>query len=127
MTTTDVRKQDFELVVAPGVDGKATGKLYVDDGESVSPASKTEVWMRFGDSPGRLDVGGNPALIYSPLTNTLPGSLITLKNLTLLTSTPSSYPNVVDYTGMQQLNPPCYRLFSLINTDSPMPDFLDIV
>ena len=58
MTTTEVRKQDFELVVAPGVDGKATGKLYVDDGESVSPSSKTEVWMRFGDSPGRLDVGG---------------------------------------------------------------------
>ena len=58
MTTTEVRKQDFELVVAPGVNGKATGKLYVDDGESVSPPSKTQVWMRFGDSPGRLDVGG---------------------------------------------------------------------
>ena len=58
MTTTEVRKQDFELVVAPGGDGKATGKLYVDDGESVSPSSKTEVWMRFGDSPGRLDIGG---------------------------------------------------------------------
>ena len=48
MTTTEVRKQDFELVVAPGGDGKATGKLYVDDGESVSPSSRTEVWMRFG-------------------------------------------------------------------------------
>jgi alpha-glucosidase len=58
MTTTQVRKEDFELVVAPGWDGKATGKLYVDDGESVSPPCKTEVWMRFGDSPGRLDVGG---------------------------------------------------------------------
>ena len=56
MTTTEVRKQDFELVVAPGGDGKATGKLYVDDGESVSPPSKTEVWMRFGDTPDRLDV-----------------------------------------------------------------------
>ena len=58
MTTTEVRKQHFKLVVAPGGDGKTTGKLYVDDGELVSPASKTEVWIRFGDSPGRLDVGG---------------------------------------------------------------------
>ena len=48
MTTTEVRKQHFKLVVAPGVDGKATGKRHVDDGESVSPSSRTEVWMRFG-------------------------------------------------------------------------------
>ena len=58
LTTTEVRKQELGLVVAPGGDGKASRKLYVDDGESVSPSSKTEVWMRFGDSPGRLDVGG---------------------------------------------------------------------
>ena len=58
LTTTEVRKQHFKLVVAPGGDGKTTGKLYVDDGELVSPASKTEVWMRFGDAQGRLDIGG---------------------------------------------------------------------
>ncbi|EDR10705.1 glycoside hydrolase family 31 protein [Laccaria bicolor S238N-H82] len=32
---------------------KATGKLHVDDGDSISPPSgKTEVWMPFGDSRG---------------------------------------------------------------------------
>ena len=30
----------------------------MDDGESISPSSRAEVWMQFGDSPGRLDVGG---------------------------------------------------------------------
>jgi len=50
--------QDFELVIGPGRDGKMTGKLYVDGGELVSPPSKTEVWMWFGDSLGRLDIWG---------------------------------------------------------------------
>ena len=34
-TTTQLRKKNFSLVVAPGLDGKAEGSLYLDDGESV--------------------------------------------------------------------------------------------
>ena len=44
MTTTQVRKQGYKLIVAPGRDAKVP--------------SKTEVWMQFGDSLGRLNVGG---------------------------------------------------------------------
>ena len=58
MTTTALRKKNFELVVAPGLDGTASGRLYVDDGVSISQASGsiTEVTMKFGN--GELIVGG---------------------------------------------------------------------
>lgn len=59
MTTTELRKQDFEFVVAPdALTGQASGKLYVDDGETISPpvAATTQVKMAFNG--GRLDVSG---------------------------------------------------------------------
>ncbi|OTB06995.1 glycoside hydrolase family 31 protein [Hypoxylon sp. CI-4A] len=34
-TTTLLRQKDFQLLVAPGLDGKASGSLYLDDGESL--------------------------------------------------------------------------------------------
>jgi alpha-glucosidase len=57
MTTTELRKKDFEFVVAPGTNGKASGSLYIDDGESITPSSSTSVTM--GYTPGALTVGGH--------------------------------------------------------------------
>ena len=34
-TTTDLRKKNFSVVIAPGLDGTATGSLYLDDGVSL--------------------------------------------------------------------------------------------
>ena len=56
MTTKALRSNDFELIVAPGLDGTATGSLYVDDGVSISPASSTTVTMNFSDA--KLTVNG---------------------------------------------------------------------
>jgi len=37
LTTRDARNTSWSIIVAPGVDGSATGSLYLDDGESLSP------------------------------------------------------------------------------------------
>ncbi|KAI0204191.1 glycosyl hydrolases family 31-domain-containing protein [Astrocystis sublimbata] len=39
-TTAQVRENNFTLVVAPGRDGKASGTLYVDDGDSLDVGDK---------------------------------------------------------------------------------------
>lgn len=49
MTTNQLRKEDFELVVAPNANGEAFGQLYYDDGESNVPASSTFVKFSFED------------------------------------------------------------------------------
>ncbi|CCM04538.1 uncharacterized protein FIBRA_06719 [Fibroporia radiculosa] len=56
MTTTALRQQNFEFVVAPGLDDTATGALYVDDGVSLVQPATTEVQMAYVN--GTLTVSG---------------------------------------------------------------------
>ncbi|KAF2744056.1 glycoside hydrolase family 31 protein [Sporormia fimetaria CBS 119925] len=50
MTTTEVRKQPFEILIAPGRDGKAKGRLYVDDGESLEQNGVTDLEFEWDGS-----------------------------------------------------------------------------
>lgn len=56
MTTTQLRKTDFELVVAPDTHGEASGALYADDGVSITP--KTNTTVDFAFTKGVLTVSG---------------------------------------------------------------------
>lgn len=57
MTTSELRETDFEFVVAPGTDGKASGQLYIDDGVSITPASSTKLIMTYQNQ--QLSIRGN--------------------------------------------------------------------
>ena len=49
-TTAALRELDFNLVVAPGVDGKATGSLYLDDGVSVTQDATSVIDFKYDGS-----------------------------------------------------------------------------
>ncbi|KAF9016822.1 alpha-glucosidase [Hymenopellis radicata] len=57
MTTTELRKQDFEVVVAIGKDGSARGSLYLDDG--VSLVQERTSLITFTYAHNVLSVGGS--------------------------------------------------------------------
>ncbi|KAJ5041518.1 uncharacterized protein L3040_005103 [Drepanopeziza brunnea f. sp. 'multigermtubi'] len=56
-TTTDVRAQPFNFFVAPDAEGRAVGRLYLDDGESLVQEATSEIALTYGD--GELLVGGS--------------------------------------------------------------------
>lgn len=56
-TTTELRKKPFQLLVAPGLDGSATGSLYLDEGDLLEQPSTT--FINFTYSGGSLSMTGN--------------------------------------------------------------------
>ncbi|KAG9080884.1 hypothetical protein FRC06_006029, partial [Ceratobasidium sp. 370] len=52
-----LREKDFNFVVAPGSDGKASGQLYIDDGISIQPKSSTKLTMSYSNK--QLQVKGS--------------------------------------------------------------------
>ncbi|OOF95272.1 glycoside hydrolase family 31 protein [Aspergillus carbonarius ITEM 5010] len=60
MTTTELREKGFELIIAPGLDGTASGSLYLDDGDSLEPSVVTEIEFEY--SNGVLRIQGEFAL-----------------------------------------------------------------
>ncbi|EXJ83476.1 alpha-glucosidase [Capronia coronata CBS 617.96] len=69
MTTRAARNTSWSLIVAPGVDGTASGSLYLDDGESLAP-NATKI-VTFAAEMGSLNVTvhGNYTGLDLPLAN----------------------------------------------------------
>jgi alpha-glucosidase len=57
-TTTDSRKNPWGLIVALSHDGKATGSLYVDDGESLEPSETLDISFVAMKSQLKVEVQG---------------------------------------------------------------------
>lgn len=57
MTTTDLRGENFELIVPVGKDGTAEGSLYLDDGESLKPDAMSNIIFRY--AKGQLKISGD--------------------------------------------------------------------
>lgn len=55
-TTTELRKQNFELIVAPGLDGTARGELYLDEGKLIEQPATSLITFYF--SNGTLGMDG---------------------------------------------------------------------
>ena len=57
ITTTELRKQPFQLLVAPGLNGTASGNLYLDEGDLL--VQPTTSFVNFTYSNGVLSMTGN--------------------------------------------------------------------
>ncbi|EAW07225.1 putative alpha-glucosidase [Aspergillus clavatus NRRL 1] len=56
MTTVELRKKGFELLIAPGQDGTASGTLYLDDGDSLKQSASLELEFKY--RKGNLQIKG---------------------------------------------------------------------
>ncbi|KAL2809334.1 putative alpha-glucosidase [Aspergillus granulosus] len=47
MTTTELREKGFQLIIAPGSNGRAAGSLYLDDGDSLEQTVTVEIEFNY--------------------------------------------------------------------------------
>ncbi|KAK0950431.1 hypothetical protein LTS01_025591 [Friedmanniomyces endolithicus] len=57
-TTTELRKQDFSIVIAPSLNGTASGSLYLDDGVSIEQAAMSCIDFSY-DASGHFAMTGS--------------------------------------------------------------------
>ncbi|KAI9699860.1 MAG: hypothetical protein M1820_007035 [Bogoriella megaspora] len=84
-TTTELRKKDFEIVIAPGLDGKATGKLYLDEGDAIDQPQTSDIDFNWDGSTftmtGTFDYDSGVVISKISLLGTKSGSNFTKAEL----------------------------------------------
>ncbi|KAG9823789.1 hypothetical protein KCU68_g16150, partial [Aureobasidium melanogenum] len=56
-TTTELRKQDFVLIIAPDLEGKAEGSLYLDEGDAIEQPQTSLITFSYAN--GTFAMGGS--------------------------------------------------------------------
>lgn len=108
-TTAESRKNPWGLLIALSAGGTATGQLYIDDGESLSP--NATLWVEFEASKGRLQARASGKYVdTNPLANvTVMGvkscsGKVKLNGATLSDGVKCDQPsNVLSITGLKSL------------------------
>ena len=57
-TTTELRKQNFSIIIAPGLAGTASGSLYLDDGVSLPQPATSDILFTY-DKQGNFSMTGS--------------------------------------------------------------------
>ncbi|THU91887.1 alpha-glucosidase [Dendrothele bispora CBS 962.96] len=89
MTTKELREKDFEILIAPGMDGTAKGALYVDDGVSIDSEVNGRTMLEMNYADGRLTVNGTFGFDLG----------VGLKRVRVLGVQPDAVPTNVSITG----------------------------
>jgi len=55
-TTTELRTKDFTIIVAPALDGTASGSLYLDEGNNLDQPNTSEITFLYAN--GTFTMGG---------------------------------------------------------------------
>lgn len=67
-TTAELRTKNFDVVIAPGLDGKASGSLYLDEGNNLAQPATSVIQFQYADgmfsmtgtfgyNPGNVSIG----------------------------------------------------------------------
>ena len=57
-TTTELRKQAFHIIIAPGLNGAAQGSLYLDEGVSIAQPAISDIMFNYGRN-GQFSMTGS--------------------------------------------------------------------
>jgi alpha-glucosidase len=57
-TTTLLRQENFEIIIAPGLDGNASGSLYLDDGVSLEQKATSYIEFSYDGASSKFTMGG---------------------------------------------------------------------
>ncbi|KIY02219.1 uncharacterized protein Z520_02357 [Fonsecaea multimorphosa CBS 102226] len=117
LTTRDARNTSWSIIVAPGVDGTASGSLYLDDGESLTPnATKTVTLTGSRNGNGRwslnVTVSGSYTGLDLPLANvtflgvqTAPANTsVTVNGHNIANATYNAASKILSVTGLDHIN-----------------------
>ncbi|EXJ87313.1 alpha-glucosidase [Capronia epimyces CBS 606.96] len=111
LTTRAARNTSWSLIVAPGVDGRASGSLYLDDGESLAPNATKLVTFSAAMGSLNVTVSGNYTGQDLPLANLTilgvpqppPSNIVRINGQTVANSTYNTASKTLFISGLEHV------------------------